>query len=94
MSYFVFRIKNDMELKSRVLSTILKENPTYSIREYKEKPDQSDTTYQVISLTVYEKGPYCHIRKILRELKADNEIECLDGYDSGSLLYKKPHSPR
>ena len=86
MSYFVIRIKNDRELKSRVLNTILKDNPTYSIKEYKEKPDLSDHNYQVISLTVYEKGPYCHIRKILRDLKANNEIECLDGSTSGSFL--------
>jgi hypothetical protein len=75
-----------MELKSHILSTILKENPTYSIKEYKEKPDLSDDNYQVISLTVYEKGPYCHIRKILRDLKANKDIECLDGSSSGSLL--------
>jgi len=79
MSYFVFRVKNEMELKSRVLDTILKENPTYSVKEYKEVADPSDKKYQIISLTIYEKGPYSHIKKILRELKAYNEIECLDG---------------
>lgn len=85
MSYFVLRLKNDRDLKSRVLSTILKENPTFAVKEYKETPDPSDNSYQIISLTVYEKGPYCHIRKILRELIANNEIECLNGSSSDSF---------
>jgi type I restriction-modification system DNA methylase subunit len=86
MSYFVLRIKNDAELKSRVLSAILNENPTYSVKEYKEESDPSDKNYQIISLTIYEKGPYCHIKKILRELKEENEIECLTGSSSDRFL--------
>lgn len=78
MSYFVLRMKNERNVKSRVLDAILKENPTYSLKEYKEAPDPDDDTFQIISLTVYEKGPYCHIRKILRELRKNNEIECLN----------------
>lgn len=86
MSYFVLRIKNEVELKSRVLSTILKENPTYSVKEYKEEGDPSDKDYHIISLTIYEKGPYCHIKKILRELIAYNEIECLNGSSSDRFI--------
>ncbi len=86
MSYFVLRIKNNLESKSSVLNTILKENPTYSIKEYKEEQDSSDANYQIISLTVYEKGPYCHIRKILRELVMNDELECLNGSSSEQFL--------
>jgi hypothetical protein len=86
MSNFELRIKNDIELKSRVLKTILKENPTYSVKEYREECDPGDDQYQIISLTVYEKGPYCHIRKILHQLIADNEIECSDGSFSDRIL--------
>ncbi len=86
MSYFVLRIKNDRESKSRVLSTILKKDPTYSIKEYKEERDPLDGNHAIISLTVYEKGPYCHIKKILRELKEIGDIECLNGSSSDKFL--------
>ena len=86
MSYFVLRVKNDRELKSRVLFAILSEKPSYSVKEYKEEPDPSDSNYQIISLTVYEKGPYCHIKKILGELIKTNDIECLNGLSSDLFL--------
>ena len=85
MSYFVLRIKNDRESKSRILSTILKKDPTYSIKEYKEQRDPLDNSQAIIRLTVYEKGPYCHIKKILRELRENNDIECLDGSSSDKI---------
>ena len=86
MSYFMFRLKNDMELKSRVLSAILSQNPSYSVKEYKEEPDPADNNYHIISLIAYEKGPYCHIRKILSEFIKNNDIECLNG-SSSDLFY-------
>jgi hypothetical protein len=82
MSYFVLRVKNDKELKSRVLYAILSEKPSYSVKDYKEEPDPADKNYQIISLTAYEKGPYRHIRKILGEFIKNNEIECLNGLSS------------
>jgi hypothetical protein len=85
MSYFVFRVKNDRELKSRVLYAILSQNPSYSVKEYKEEPDPADSNYEIISLTVYEKGPYRHIRKILAEFIKNNEIACLNGTSSDLL---------
>ncbi len=78
MSYFVFRVKNDEELKSRVLYAILSEKPSYTVKEYKEEPDPADNNYHIISLTAYEKGPYRQIRKILSELKKNDDIECLN----------------
>jgi hypothetical protein len=86
LSYFVLRIKNDRESKSRVLSTLLKKDPTYSIKEFKEERDPLDGNHAIISLTVYEKGPYCHIEKILRELKESSDIECLTGSSSDTFL--------
>jgi hypothetical protein len=86
MSYFVLRIKNDIVIKSRLLDTILKENPTYSVKEYREERDPHDNQYQIVSLTVYEKGPYCPIRKILHQLIADNDVECLDKSVSDRFL--------
>ena len=82
MSYFVLRVKNDRELKSRVLYAILSGNTTYTVKEYKEEPDPADNNYHIISLTAYEKGPYCHIRKILGEFIKNNEIQCLNGSSS------------
>ena len=82
MSYFVLRMKNDMELKSRVLYAILSEKPSYSVKEYKEEPDPADNNYHIISLTAYEKGPYRYIRKILVDFIKNNEIECLNGSSS------------
>jgi hypothetical protein len=86
LSYFVLRIKNERESKSRVLSTILKKDPTYSIKEYTEEPDPLDGNHALISLTVYEKGPYCHIKKILRELKENSDIECLNRSSSETFI--------
>jgi hypothetical protein len=86
LSYFVFRIKNDRESKSRVLHTILKKDPTYSIKEYKEERDPPGGNQTIISLTVYEKGPYCHIKKILRELKENSDIECITASPSDKVL--------
>jgi hypothetical protein len=85
MSYFVFRMKNDSELKSRVLYAILSQNPSYSVKEYKEEPDPADSNYDIISLTAYEKGPYRHIRKILAEFIKNNEIVCLNGPSSDMI---------
>jgi hypothetical protein len=85
MSYFVFRVKNDKELKSRVLNAVLKQNPSYSVKEYKEEPDPADNNYHIISLTAYEKGPYRLIRKILAEFIKNNEITCLNGSSSDLL---------
>jgi hypothetical protein len=82
MSYFVFRVKNDRELKARVLYAILSEKPSYSVKEYKEEPDPANNNYHIISLTAYEKGPYRHLRKILGEFIKNNEIECLNGSSS------------
>jgi hypothetical protein len=79
MSYFIFRMKNDNDLKSRVLYAILSEKPSYSVKEYREEPDPADNNYHIISLTAYEKGPYRHLRKILSEFIKNNEIECLNG---------------
>ena len=76
-SNFVIRVKNDRELKSRVLFAILSEKPSYSVKEYKEVTDPSDSNYQIISITAYEKGPYGHLQKILEELIKTKEIECL-----------------
>jgi hypothetical protein len=85
MSYFVFRVKNERELKSRVLYAILSQNPSYTVKEYKEEPDPADSNYHIISLTAYEKGPYRLIRKILTEFKNNNEITCLNGPSSDLL---------
>ena len=85
MSYFVFRVKNTQELKSRVLYAVLTQNPSYSVKEYKEEPDPADISYNIISLTAYEKGPYRHIRKILGEFVRNNDIECLNGPSSALL---------
>jgi hypothetical protein len=82
MSNFVIRVKNDRELKSRVLYAILSEKPSYSVKEYKEVPDPSDSNYQIISITAYEKGPYRQLTKILDELIKTKEIECLNGSSS------------
>jgi hypothetical protein len=82
MSYFILRVKDDMELKSRVLSAILSQNPSFSVKDYKEEPDPADNNYHIISLTAYEKGPYCNIRNILGEFIKNNEVECLNGSSS------------
>jgi hypothetical protein len=78
MSYLVLRVKNDIALKSRLLYSILSENPSYSVKEYREEPDPIDDTYYIISFTSYEKGPYCPIRKILSEFIKNKEIEYLN----------------
>ena len=80
-----FGLKISQELKSRVLFAVLTQNPSYSVKEYKEEPDPADTSYHIVSLTVYEKGPYRHIRKILGEFIKNNEIECLNGPSSALL---------
>jgi len=85
MSYFVFRMKNDSELKSRVLYAILSQNPSYAVKEYKEEPDPADNNYHIISVTAFEKGPYRLIRKILAEFIKNNEITCLNGPSSDLL---------
>jgi hypothetical protein len=85
MSYFVFRVKNDRQLKARLLNAVLSQNPSYSVKEYKEEPDPADNNYHIISLTVYEKGPYRLIRKILAEFIKNNEITCLNGPSSDLL---------
>jgi len=82
MSHFVFRVKNDVELKSRLLYSLLGENPSYSVKEYREEPDPADNNYQIISLTSYEKGPYCYLKKILSEYMKNNELECLNVFYS------------
>ena len=78
MSYFVFRVKNDRELKKRILYSVLNENPWFAVKEYREEPDSADQNYQVIRLAAFEKGPYCHLKKILGDLAKNKEIECLD----------------
>jgi len=85
MSYFVFRVKNDRQLKSRLLYAVLSQNPSYSVKEYKEEPDPADNNFQIISLTAYEKGPYRLIRKILAEFIKNHEITCLNGPSSDLL---------
>jgi hypothetical protein len=86
LSNFVFRIKNDRESKARVLNSVLKKDPTYSIKEFKEERDPQDDIHSIISLTVYEKVPYCHIKKILRELQESSDIECISGSSSDKSL--------
>jgi hypothetical protein len=54
------------------------ENSSYSVKEYREEPDPGDNSYQIISFTAYEKGPYCPIRKILSEFIKNNEVEYLN----------------
>jgi hypothetical protein len=78
MSHLVLRLKNDTALKSRLLHSVMCENSSYSVKEYREEPDPNDSNYQIISFTAYEKGPYCPIRKILSEFIKNNEIEYLD----------------
>jgi len=78
MSYLVLRLKNDTSLKSRLLTSILHVNPSYSVKEYREEPDPVDNNYCIISLTSYEKSPYCPIRRILSEFVKNNEIEYLN----------------
>jgi hypothetical protein len=88
LSYFMFRIKNERESKTRVLSTLLKKDPTYSIKEFREERDAQDDNHTIISLTVYEKVPYCRLKKILRELRESSDIECISGSSSDKFLYK------
>jgi alpha-L-fucosidase len=78
MSHFVFRVKNDRELKTRILYSVLNENPWFAVKGYREEPDLTDQNYQIIRLAAYEKGPYCHLKKILSDLAKNKEIECLD----------------
>jgi hypothetical protein len=78
MSHLVLRLKNDPSLKSRLLHSIMSENSSYSVKEYREEPDPSDNNYQIISFTAYEKGPYCPIRKILSEFLKNEEVEYLN----------------
>jgi hypothetical protein len=75
MSHLVLRLKNDIPLMSRLLFSLMNENSSYSIKEYREEPDPADTSYLVISFTAYEKGPYCPIRRILSDFIKNNEIE-------------------
>ena len=84
MSNFVIRVKNDKELKSRVLNAILSEKPSYSVKEYTEVPDPKDGNYQIVSIIAYEKGPYRQIQKILEELVKTKEIEWINGSSSDS----------
>lgn len=78
MSHFVFRIKNDRELKTRILYSVLNENPWFAVKEYREEPDLVDQNYQIIRLAAYEKGPYCHLKKIFDNLAKNKEIEYLE----------------
>jgi hypothetical protein len=78
MSHFIIRVKNDIDLKSRILSTLFAVNTTYSVKEYMEKPDPGDDRYSIISFTSYEKSPYCPLREILNELIKNKEIEYLN----------------
>jgi hypothetical protein len=78
MSHLELRLKNDASLKSRLLYSIMSENPSYSVKEYREEPDPMDNNYLIISITAYEKGPYCPIWKILNEFIKNNEVEHLN----------------
>jgi len=59
----VLRLKNDIALMSRLLFSLMNENSSYSIKEYREEPDPRDNDYLIISFTAYERGPYSPIRK-------------------------------
>ena len=78
MSHLVFRLRNDINLMSRLLFSLMNENSSYSIKEYREEPDPIDNNYLIISFTAYERGPYCPIRKILNEFVNNNEVEYLN----------------
>ena len=78
MSHLVLRLKDDPALKSRLLHSVMNENSSYSVKEYREEPDPIDDNYQIISFTAYEKGPYCPIRNILSEFIKNDEIEYLN----------------
>jgi len=78
MSHLELRLKNEVSLKSRLLRSLLSENPSYSVKEYREEPDPTDNNYQIISFTAYEKGPYCPIWNTLSEFIKNNEVEYLD----------------
>ncbi len=78
MSYSVIRVKNDVAVKSRLLYSVLRVNPSYSVKEYREEPDPADDNYSIISFTSYEKSPFCPIGTILNEFIARNEIEYLN----------------
>jgi hypothetical protein len=75
MSYSVIRVKNDVAVKSRLLYSVLRVNPSYSVKEYREEPDPADDNYSIISFTSYEKSPFCPISTILNEFITRNEIE-------------------
>ena len=78
MSHLVLRLKNDIALMSRLLFSLMNENSSYSIKEYREEPDPIDNNYLIISFTAYERGPYSPIRKILTEFIKNNEVEYLN----------------
>jgi hypothetical protein len=78
MSYSVIRVKNDVAVKSRLLYSVLRVNPSYSVKEYREEPDPADDNYSIISFTSYEKSPFCPISTILNEFITRNEIEYLN----------------
>ncbi len=78
MTHLVLRLKNDTALKSRLLHSVLNGDSSYSVKEYREEPDPRDNNYQIISITAYEKGPYCTIRKILGEFIKNDEVEYLN----------------
>jgi hypothetical protein len=78
MSYLVLRVKNDISLKSRLLYSLFRVNPSYTVKEYREEPDPADDNYSIISITSYEKSPYNPIDKILKDYLRTNEIEYLN----------------
>ena len=78
MSHLVLRLKNDIALMSRLLFSLMNENSSYSIKEYREEPDPRDNNYLIISFTAYERGPYSPIQRILREFIKNNEVEYLN----------------
>ena len=78
MSYLVLRVKNDISLKSRLLFSLLSVNSSYAVKEYREEPDPADDNYSIISITSYEKSPYCPISTLLNEFIQKKEIEYLN----------------
>ena len=86
MSHLVLRLKNDIALMSRLLFSLMNENSSYSIKEYREEPDPIDNNYLIISFTAYERGPYSPIRRILREFIKNNEVEYLNESSTGRFV--------
>jgi hypothetical protein len=86
MSHLVLRLKNDTALMSRLLFSLMNENSSYSIKEYREEPDPIDNNYLIIIFTAYERGPYCPIHRILTEFIKNNEVEYLDKSSADHLM--------